>query len=398
MQIAAEAGAVVPDGHTWRVRSQSIGSRKYRVNPHAVTCSCPDHEETGEKCKHLYAVLVVMSVEETPEGTTVTTTRQTYSQDWSVYNAAQCAEKDTFMALLAELCSTIEQPVQVKGRPRLPLGEMVFAMVYKVFSGFSTRRFTSDLRDACERGLITKAPHFNSVSNYMSDEDLTPLLQELITLTALPLRGLETEFAVDSSGFNSGNVMRWLDTKHGTRTSQHQREWVKAHLMCGTRTNVVTSVEVSDWKGGDTTYFPALVEATAKEFAVEEVSADKAYLTKKNVELVESVGATPFVPFKKNTRDPGMIADTAWTRMYHRFMADREMFMAHYHRRSNVETTFSMIKMKFGASLRSKSTAGQVNEVLCKVLAHNIVCVAQAAAEFGIDATFGTPRGLVGGV
>lgn len=47
-----------------------------------------------------------------------------------------------------------------------------------------------------------------------------------------------------------------------------------------------------------------------------------------------------------------------------------------------------MIKMKFGASLRSKSATGQVNEVLRKVLAHNIVCVAQAAAEFGIEPTF----------
>ena len=54
----------------------------------------------------------------------------------------------------------------------------------------------------------------------------------------------------------------------------------------------------------------------------------------------------------------------------------------------NVETTFSMIKMKFGDSLMSKSNVGQANEVLCKILAHNIVCVAQAAIEFGIDPTF----------
>ena len=89
-----------------------------------------------------------------------------------------------------------------------------------------------------------------------------------------------------------------------------------------------------------------------------------------------------------------MIIDSAWARMYHRFMADREDFMAHYHRRSNVETTFSMIKMKFGASVRSKSTTGQVNEVLCKILCHNIACVAHAAAEFGIDPSYCTRSAL----
>jgi transposase len=43
-----------------------------------------------------------------------------------------------------------------------------------------------------------------------------------------------------------------------------------------------------------------------------------------------------------------------------------------YHKRSNVETTFHMIKAKFGDSLPSKSEQGQVNELLTKVLAHNL--------------------------
>lgn len=74
--------------------------------------------------------------------------------------------------------------------------------------------------------------------------------------------------------------------------------------------------------------------------------------------------------------------------MYHRFMADRDTFMNHYHRRSNVETTFNMVKMKFGSSVRSKSTTSQVNEVLLKILCHNSVCVARAMAEFGIESSY----------
>lgn len=48
--------------------------------------------------------------------------------------------------------------------------------------------------------------------------------------------------------------------------------------------------------------------------------------------------------------------------------------MEHYHMRSNVESAFSMLKDKFGDSVRSKSDTGQINEALCKVLCHNI-CV-----------------------
>ena len=93
---------------------------------------------------------------------------------WTNYNAAQSEEKHRFVELLADLCSTVPQPVQQgKGRPRLPLSDMVFASVYKVYVGFSSRRFTSDLREAYTAGLIDSTPHFNSVSNYLSILELT---------------------------------------------------------------------------------------------------------------------------------------------------------------------------------------------------------------------------------
>ena len=64
--------------------------------------------------------------------------------------------------------------------------------------------------------------------------------------------------------------------------------------------------------------------------------------------------------------------------------------MRHYHKRSNVETTFSMIKAKFGDCLRSKTAVSQTNEVLCKVLCHNLCCVIQSIYELGIEPAFGT--------
>ncbi len=79
-----------------------------------------------------------------------------------------------------------------------------------------------------------------------------------------------------------------------------------------------------------------------------------------------------------------------WKRMYHFYMMNQERFMQAYHRRSNVESTFSMIKAKFGERLRSKSHTAQVNEVLCKVLAHNLCCVIQSIYELGIEPTFWT--------
>ena len=55
------------------------------------------------------------------------TARVTYAQNWPAYNAAQTAEKEEFCRLLHDLCAGVAEPAQVTGRPRLPLGDMIFA-------------------------------------------------------------------------------------------------------------------------------------------------------------------------------------------------------------------------------------------------------------------------------
>jgi hypothetical protein len=62
--------------------------------------------------------------------------------------------------------------------------------------------------------------------------------------------------------------------------------------------------------------------------------------------------------------------------------------MQSYHKRSTVETTFHMIKSKFGDRLRSKTPTAQINEALCKVLAHSLCCLIQSIYELGIEPTF----------
>ena len=185
------------------------------------------------------------------------------SQNWTAYNAAQSEEKTRFVALLADLCSTVPQPPRPPGagRPRLPLSDMVFASVFKVYVGFSSRRFTSDLRDAFVDGLIDTMPHFNSISNYMAKPELTGILKELITASSLPLKDIETDFAVDSSGFSTCRYVRWFNKKYGRETDN--RAWVKYHLMCGVNTKVVTAVDISGWAANDTNYFVPLLERTA---------------------------------------------------------------------------------------------------------------------------------------
>src|SRR5262245_16547206 len=128
----------------WRAPSQS-GSGSYMVDPEFGTCSCPDHETRNVVCKHLFAVRLTIRRERGMSGE-VKVTREVevkYTQQWSAYNAAQCEEKDRFLDLLSGLVETVNDPRERKlGRPSIPLSTMAFACTYKVYDGFSSRRFT----------------------------------------------------------------------------------------------------------------------------------------------------------------------------------------------------------------------------------------------------------------
>ena len=47
-----------------------------------------------------------------------------------------------------------------------------------------------------------------------------------------------------------------------------------------------------------------------------------------------------------------------------------------------------MIKRKFGDSVNSKTETAMINEVLCKILGHNICCLIQEQCELGIEPIF----------
>lgn len=388
----ATTRAIRKKGSFYLVPSQAGGGLyQVSITAEGENCSCPDYQTRHLPCKHIYATAYLMMRELNPDGsetlTEVTVTasqRKTYPQNWKAYNAAQVEEKDRFQILLHDLCRNLPVAQPRRGRQPLLLSDAVFISTFKVYSTVSQRRFMSDLRESHERGLISKVPHFNSISNALENPDLTPILKKLVAESSLPLKSVETNFAVDSSGFTTSKFIRWFDHKYGVPRQRHS--WVTVHVTTGVRTNVVTAVEVG---GGDSPQFTPMIKTTAENFQIGEVSADNAYCSNKNAAQVVNVGGTPFMTFRENaTGDSGPY----YKQMFHYFNFKREEFLQKYHKRSNVESTFSMIKRKFGDSLRSRDATAMTNEALAKILCHNLVVLIHEIHELGIDPVFWQPR------
>lgn len=405
IQLAKKPGAVRIESNGTRadVASFSTPGLKHTVAKAGASwlCDCDFYLATGLQCGHAVAARYTLTVEANQVTVAVERSPQAH------YDAAITQEVHLFDALLSDLVSTIpEPPYKGNGRPTVPLREQAFCAVQKVYSQLSCRRAKALFDKAAERGEITKAPSFVTASRFLNRDDATSILTTLIQQSAAPLAALEQDFAVDATGFRTTGFMPYCQDKHGEKK---KHAYLKAHAICGVKTNIVTSAVVTPSQGegtADSPNFPALVEATAQQFTVREVSADKAYGSKRNHWAVKAAGGEALIPFKggksapcvtgpshSRANTPGLPGSgKLWRKAALYFEAHREEFDQRYHKRSNVESTFGAIKRKFGDGLKSRKEVAQQNEVLCKVLAYNLTVLIKASFALGIDLSFNTQK------
>ena len=132
---------------------------------------------------------------------------------------------------------------------------------------------------------------------------------------------METKFAIDSSGFSTNKFERWFDHKYGV--TRRTCAWGKVHVASGVKTNVVTAVRILDPDAGDCPQLPDLVRTTARNFTIAEASADKAYASVENFEVIAGCGGTGFMDFRSGVAgDSGGI----FQKMFYYFLFKKEEY------------------------------------------------------------------------
>ncbi len=306
--------------------------------------------------------------------------------DWHNYNKSQTNEKTFFLKLLDELCSILDTDLDNReGRKCGNDAHKIFCMCIKTYINTSARRVISDLKICQKLGYLKSVSHFNTILNYYNDRTLTKTLKFLIELSAKPLAQLERSFAVDASGIGLRQyISRWSGIRQEYRK---HKQYKKIHVIFGTLTNVAACCFVTRGDKADSPYFKKLLKRVVKNFNVEEVSADLAYSGRENIRICQELKINPFIPFKINATGKARGCH-AWRKAYDYFKNNPTEFLNRYHLRSNSETGFFMIKNKFGDFCRSKNTIAQQNEILCKILCHNICCLIQEIFLHNIEVNF----------
>jgi transposase len=311
---------------------------------------------------------------------------------WTKYNRARTSEKRMFYMLLDDLLEVIPNPTGGNGRPPVPLRDLIFCACIKLYNGFSARRISSDMDHAHRMGFVARVPHFNTLLSFMKDPATYEILKYLITLAAMPLSCIETDFAMDASGFGSYQYERWMRVRfqknpQGKSSTRGWRNYIKLHISVGTTTQIITAAEATYGNLSDTNQLPYLVKQTSANFNAEKYLADKAYSSRKNFAIIAELNALPFIPFKRNTTGKSR-GCPLWHAMFDYFNNNQEDFKHFYGQRSQSESAFSRIKRNWGEFLKSKTFEAQKNELLCKCLCHNIACLVAQIHERDIKINF----------
>ena len=379
----------------WLVRAaRGSGFYKVRYEKGEWSCDCLDFEQWNEPCKHIFRVYKdwFPEVKLGPAPGEPKEEHEQFAQDWASYDAAQQEEfrlQHVLLRALADTAPEQEREPHTPGRPSLPLSDHLFCAVQKVASQLSCRRSHGLIEISRQRGQVSKIPHFGVSSIALRRKDMTPILHQMIELSALPLRGLENQFAVDSTGFRTTSFGAYNQETHGPT---RRNLWLKAHAIVGTVTHIVVKVKVTDGNAPDSPQFPELLKGAVQSgFNVKEVSADKGYLARDNVEAAAELGVTPYIPFKKNSTGRAR-GSALYNKLFHYFQLHKEDFDAHYHRRSNVESVFGAIKKKFGEALKSRDRIAQENELLAKIVAYNITVLVHEMFEHEVVPDFLMPH------
>jgi transposase len=317
--------------------------------------------------------------------------KKSYSQNWPLYEKACSQEKIMFLKIIKEAVDQIGPREEYKGngRPAVDYGDIIKSLCIKGYNNISSWRTESELRIAKSFGVIQWIHKRSTLNKYMKDEALTPWLHKIYQLIAEPLNEVEVDFAIDATGFSNGyGNATWSKVRHTKIENAKKKDYTKLHIITGVKTNVICTAILTEGTKHESPFFIGMLNDTLKRFKMKEISADAGYISYANVNASARAGVIPFIMPKKTCSSSNKGPMSPWNLIVETWKYNKFFFAEHYHKRSNVESTFSALKRKFGDSCRCKDFFSRHNEILCRIICYNAAVLAEALLSYDLNSKF----------
>lgn len=267
------------------------------------------------------------------------------------------------------------------GRPPADPRSIVVCLLIRAIFGLSYRSVYSLLASSREyRRMcgIDHLPGYNTIQEHASDI-AEKYLEGLIRLTSERIMRVQQRTVCsstcDGTGLSTKRYGRWFDVRTSMRRKKKSFVKLHAHVTTDAEMPFFLSARVTKGYKSDSKQLEHLIRRKSKEIGIGEMPLDSAYLSRRNAQLIANQGARPYIALKENTASALSLGYPAWNVMVHQAWESEEEYQKHYHRRSVVEGVFSAFKERYGRLVVSKIRHNQNMEILCKVVAWNILAL-----------------------
>jgi hypothetical protein len=391
-------------------------------------CDCPDMLKNGNlNCKHIVAdqlrrgaIVVTTPVKRKAAPQKLAERRPARKRKNSKGRAIRTSQRDARVNMpsrIPELAVSLAKayhmfstgivvPITTKaedgGRSVTPHVTRALALLYKIAEGRSADAMIEPYKRliADRKLLLEGPPHQNSITHWMNDPRLTPVLRELLRLTSLPFRLREIGGIIDSSKVSQ---LRTVHAKRAVYDNEDRAEadWMKCHAIVGVETMVVMDVIFGGSRGddtGDVAFMKPLVDSALRTFNLEFMLADMAYinadmltwLKSRNLKAAIPIRSGWFEDAKKWFHHDAVMEHVKWFTK-----ENNKPFHEVYRLRTKIEALFSILKRvsqehcwSRGRKNKEAKNSDQPcvawqNETLCKFIYLNLRTTVTLEKETG---------------
>ncbi len=251
----------------------------------------------------------------------------------------------------------------------------LFMLVYKQFRKFTYKELLEDLSDNITLRAylgLNKLPEYTTLIKFA--KRVPSIIFEKMMVAFSKYIEQPEKVAIDGTGISLDNASPHYCKRIGKK--YHKRPFLKLSVIIEIKHYLILQFKVRKKARHDLVDAYPMVKKLAKQYKPEAFYGDRGYDSEKLFKLVfEELGAYPFILQKRldvpKHRRKGQ---------YRKQTVDVFDY-GEYLQRNKVETAFSILKRKFGFSIKSHDVKNQKVEAMCRIVAYNIDRLLEAGKQ-----------------